>query len=432
MMNISPGVRNYFKLELLITRSCVLICQLFKKRYSLFNVGQVWDDSSTCGSNYLTNVIAKNKNINLTSVQKTSVSQGDSNEWDLTTLTALLLFIDRPKSLSTTETQEFDNEDKLLKRLRDIRNKLAHHATKYLAEPEFNQLWAELSRILVAFGDVDTELDKLKDDSVFESRTESINEDNVNEASRINSLGTQAHKKQKFSAAITLFTKATVLPGVSEHDRATFYSNMASTRLALYEQQASSLNEFEVDDATDQWFRALRDAKHARILWSIWWKGHFRVGKVYAGLNEHEKAINSFERALALSPTNSEIQKALDASRHIHGRQGRQEHLDPRLQPRTMDELFNEMQQKLGTDPEKVRMIHGFIEKIDPAGADVVRGHKYEHGDVGVKQDYEQAAIYFGKAARQGNAQGMYNLARLTDRGLGVKKDHNMALKLLE
>ena len=28
--------------------------------------------------------------------------------------------------------------------------------------------------------------------------------------------------------------------------------------------------------------------------------------------------------------------------------------------------------------------------------------------------------------------EGMCNLARLTDRGLGVKKDHNLALKLLE
>jgi TPR repeat protein/uncharacterized coiled-coil DUF342 family protein len=432
MANISPDVRNYFRLELLIARSYDILRQLFRNRYSLFNGGQVWIESPACGSNYLNNIIGKNKKNILTAVQKTSVSNGDTNEWDLTTLTALLLNSDRPKTLNTTQIQQLDNEDKLLKQLRDIRNKLAHHATKSIASAEFNQLWTELSRILVAFGDVDTELDKLKDDSVFESPTQLINEENAKEASRLNSLGTQAHKDGKFSEAITLFTKATVLPGVSEHDRAIFYSNMASSRLALYEQQPGPSSKFEIDDPTDQRYRALQDAKQARNLWTTWWKGHFRVGKVYAALNEHEKAIYSLERALALAPTNSEIQKALDESRHIYGRQSREEHLDPRLQPRTMAEQLSELQQKLGLDPQEVRMSHNLIEKIDPAGADVVKGHKYEHGDVDVKQDYEQAAKYFAKAASQGNAEGMYNLARLTDRGLGVKKDHNLALKLLE
>ncbi|CAF4987576.1 unnamed protein product, partial [Rotaria sp. Silwood1] len=116
--------------------------------------------------------------------------------------------------------------------------------------------------------------------------------------------------------------------------------------------------------------------------------------------------------------------------RHIHGRQSRREHLDPRLQPITMEEHLNEMKEKTGIDPKIIRSGHQVCEKMFPPEADVVRGHKYEHGDIDVKQDYEQAAKYFAKAARQGNAEGMYNLARLTDNGLGVKKDHNEAFKL--
>jgi TPR repeat protein len=94
--------------------------------------------------------------------------------------------------------------------------------------------------------------------------------------------------------------------------------------------------------------------------------------------------------------------------------------------------MLNELQQKYGTDPEMVRKYHSLIEKTDPTRADVLKGHQYELGDTDIKQDYEQAAKYFAKAASQGNAEGMYNLARLTDRGLGVKKDHNLALKLLQ
>ncbi|CAF4113214.1 unnamed protein product [Rotaria sordida] len=207
---------------------------------------------------------------------------------------------------------------------------------------------------------------------------------------------------------------------------------MSSSRLALYEQQPGSSSRFDIDNLIDERYRALQDAKQARNLWPTWWKGHLRVGKVYAVLNDHEKAINSFERALALAPTNNEIQKALYESRQILGRQLRLEHLESKLSPRSIPEQLNELQRNLGLDPEEVRMTYRLLEEIDPSIADVIKGHQYEHGDIDVKQDYEQAAKYFAKAANQGNAEGMYNLARLTDRGLGVKKDHNLAQGLLE
>ncbi|CAF3771054.1 unnamed protein product [Rotaria magnacalcarata] len=433
MANISSDVRNYFKLELLSTRSYGPLRQLFKNRYSQFNGGQIWNDTPTCGTTYLTNVIKKNKKISLTKVQNVSVSNGDSNEWDLTTITALLIYGDRPKTLNAAEVQQLDEENKLLEQLREIRNKLVHHASKSVATVEFNQLWTDLATILVALGDTDTELDKLKDDSIFEAPTQVINEDNVKEASRLNTLATQAHKDGKFFDAIALFTKATVLPGVLEHDRAIFYSNMSSSRLALYEkQQKGASSNFEINDREDQRYLALRDAKQARNLWLTWWKGHFRVGKVYAAINEHDKAVNSFERALALEPTKNEIQKELDDSRHIFGRQMRYEYLDPQYSPKTVSEHFNAIHETLGIDPENLQTLHSLVDQLGLDVADVLKGHKYEHGDIDIKQDYEQAAKYYAKAARHGSAAGMYYLARLTDLGLGVKKDHDMAHKLFE
>ena len=433
MTNRSSEISNYFKLDLLIARSRVSLRHLFKNRYSLFNNGQLWNDSPTCGNNYVTNVIKKNKNISLTPIQKASVSNGNSDEWDVTTLSNLLLFIDRPTTLSTSEIQQLDQEDKLLQQLKEIRNKLAHNATKSVDDTQFHQLWTALAAILAAFGDVDTELDKLKDDSVFESSKQPFNAENVKEASRLNSLGTQAHKDGKYFEAVTFFTKAIVIPSVPNHDRATFYSNMAASRLSLHEQQQkSSFTELEFIDAKDERYRALQDAKQARNLWPTWWKGHFRVGKAHAALDEHEKAVNSFERAFALDPTKNEIEKELDESRIVLHRRSQPEYVDPRLHTKIIPEILNEQRQKFGADPETVRKMHSLMEKIDPPGADVLKGHQYELGDINVEQDYEQATKYFAKAASQDNAEGMYNLARLTDRGLGVKKDHNLALKLLE
>ena len=72
---------------------------------------------------------------------------------------------------------------------------------------------------------------------------------------------------------------------------------------------------YEINSSKDERYRALQDAKQARRLRPTWWKGHLRVGKVYVALNELEKAINSFERAWALDPTNDEVKKALDERR---------------------------------------------------------------------------------------------------------------------
>ena len=147
---------------------------------------------------------------------------GDSNKWDLTTLATLLINGDRPKQLNKREKQRLHQEDGLVKQLKNIRNELAHHASKSIANEEFNQRWTDLRSILVTLGDPQTELDELKDDSMFESSTQSVNEDSVKEALRLNSLGTQAHKVGKFSEAISLFIQATTLPNVSDHDRAIF------------------------------------------------------------------------------------------------------------------------------------------------------------------------------------------------------------------
>ncbi|UJR24179.1 hypothetical protein I4U23_027145 [Adineta vaga] len=207
---------------------------------------------------------------------------------------------------------------------------------------------------------------------------------------------------------------------------------MAASRLAFYKQQLYSSDSCEDDDITKELDRALKDAKLARKLWLTWWKAHFRVGQVYVVLEEHEKAIDSFERAFALDPTKIEIQTALDESRIIVHRNSRQEYLDPRTNWKTIPENLNDLKEKFGLDPEMMRKNRNLLKLIDPSAADVMKGHQFALGDIDVIQDYEQAAKYFAKAANAGNAEGMYNLARLLDKGLGVKKDHNLAREWLE
>lgn len=44
-------------------------------------------------------------------------------------------------------------------------------------------------------------------------------------------------------------------------------------------------------------------------------------------------------------------------------------------------------------------------------------------------KDYKQAIVWYKKAAKNGNSSGMYNLAALYDRGVGVKQDNKAAFK---
>ena len=121
-----------------------------------------------------------------------------------------------------------------------------------------------------------------------------------------------------------------------------------------------------------------------------------------------KKRITSFERALALDPTNNEIQKALDESRQIHRSTIVEKNILIQGQdPKTMPEQLSDLQQKFGIDPEKIRRGRDLIGMIDPSAVDAVKGQKYLHGDTDVKQDYEQATKYFAKAASQGNAEAM-------------------------
>ncbi|CAF1183521.1 unnamed protein product [Didymodactylos carnosus] len=152
-------------------------------------------------------------------------------------------------------------------------------------------------------------------------------------------------------------------------------------------------------------------------------------------MNELEKAIISFERALALAPLNDQVKQVLDTSRFKLSQQIRHEHLDPRLKPETMDEHLTDMKDRFGIDPEQVRLGHLLADMSDdPTRANVIKGHKYFRGDteMRIRQDYDQSAVYFAEAARQGNAEGMYNLGMMYDRGQGVKKDHRLATQFFE
>ncbi|CAF1469245.1 unnamed protein product, partial [Didymodactylos carnosus] len=243
--------------------------QLFKKRYQQF-FGQAWIDSPALGSQFYNSVIRSNhQNFKfLYPSQRVSIQNGNSEDWDITLLAALLLNISRPQTLSSALQQALDTEDKYLKDLRDIRNDLAHHATRLITDIEFSITCKKLKSILIFFGEDDTELDKLVDDIELKSSKEIFDDTSVKEMNALNALGKQSFKDKNFKDAIKHFTNATVLPHLPADKRALLYSNLSSSRLALYEQvQQTGSTYKELATSDDERYHALRDAKQARNLW---------------------------------------------------------------------------------------------------------------------------------------------------------------------
>ena len=63
------------------------------------------------------------------------------------------------------------------------------------------------------------------------------------------------------------------------------------------------------------------------------------------------------------------------------------------------------------------------LAKEGSSGAQLALGKLYFEGAEGVEQNHKKAAVWFQKAADQGNARGMFNLGVCYDGGLGVDKD---------
>lgn len=77
---------------------------------------------------------------------------------------------------------------------------------------------------------------------------------------------------------------------------------------------------------------------------------------------------------------------------------------------------------KQGQYAEALPLFQGLAEQ----GMPLALGVMYKYGE-GVEQDFNQAVIWFGKAAKQGDARAQYELGIIYDNGNGVVKDYTQA-----
>lgn len=148
------------------------------------------------------------------------------------------------------------------------------------------------------------------------------------------------------------------------------------------------------------------DAKTAVNLKPTWWKSHYKLGCTYEARRKYEKVIVSYETALNIDQSRSEIRNARYGCRQTMAILRRKEHLDPESMPRSRDECLQKMKSLFGANNVSADNLSNKVAQLRKTGnpsliaqADVYLAYHYMTGMDDVPQSYEQAARLFAKAA---------------------------------
>ncbi|CAF4550237.1 unnamed protein product, partial [Didymodactylos carnosus] len=269
--------------------------------------------------------------------------------------------------------------------------------------------WSQLSSVLISFGDDADKIEELKLNKIGAKHHEgAINNLNMAEAKHLKDLGNEAHKQKHFDDALKLFSQALVLAGLSDYDQSILYLNRAATHL---EKRQTS----EVESATDSRYLALQDAEHARDLRQTLPKAHYRVGQACVALGDFEKAVHSFDKALALDPTMFTGHQYRDSDDNV--KQNYESAAKSQKDIQTAIQLLKRAGAQSPTMSDEC-----LIPNVGVAEAEHALGLHYETG-VGVEMTYHKAAKWYQRASDHGIATAANNLRFMYGDGRGVEKD---------
>ncbi|RNA07584.1 TPR repeat [Brachionus plicatilis] len=249
----------------------------------------------------------------------------------------------------------------------------------------------------------------------------------------LKSRANECYKRNELHKSAQLYNQVLLIDNLSNEQKAIVHSNRSLVYLKLYE----AINRRDRDFL----FKSLVDAEQANELNPKWCKTWARLGQIYAELNEYEKCIHNYTKALELEPSNEHVKNLLAQAKTLNFEQKRLAHFDDSYAPKTTEERteeeFKKIADRLGQENTD-RFKHTFertkqdLIKSDKSLEYVWLGHEHRDGSSTCKQSYELAAKYYAKAAKMDNAEAMYNLALMHKHGNGVKLDFELAINLFK
>uniref|UniRef100_A0A914PJK8 Uncharacterized protein n=1 Tax=Panagrolaimus davidi TaxID=227884 RepID=A0A914PJK8_9BILA len=209
-------------------------------------------------------------------------------------------------------------------------------------------------------------------------------------------------KEEKYNEAIKVYTDILELFDLSAENKATIYSN----RSASYLLAGNSLNSAKID------------AEKAIKLWPSWWKGYYRLTRVYVFQEKFNEAEIAIHQARALNSESKLIRDELYCFDKIFDH----DLVSPEKAKKELCSRFKFTEDELKA-PETLAC------RFPEAIVNFIRGYEAEHG-ICVQKNYIKAVEFFAKAANMGNAEAMFKSGKLHFiGGFGLKQDYEESVK---
>ena len=265
----------WLRLQFLLRISTKRLQQFFRIRYEQLN--------SVCWKpEYGAVYIEREKDVSklLNKDQKAAMTIGVVEEWDISLLATLFL----------NDNALLGNNEHLkshIKRLKEIRNQIAHNSSMSVPESTFESLWKELEQILIVSGESSSKLDQLRNLSTFKLLIYLVNILGFNEMEGVyhhgvvsedmekwKKLANDSFHASKFEEALEYYGKALRIPNLTDVNRGTLYSNRSVAHLKL--------ENFE---------QSYADAKLAQQLRPDWPRSYLRKGNALLAMKNYAKAV---------------------------------------------------------------------------------------------------------------------------------------------
>uniref|UniRef100_A0AC34G468 Uncharacterized protein n=1 Tax=Panagrolaimus sp. ES5 TaxID=591445 RepID=A0AC34G468_9BILA len=168
------------------------------------------------------------------------------------------------------------------------------------------------------------------------------------------------------------------------------------------------------------------DAEKVMELWPSWWKGYYRLARVYIFQEEWSEAEKTLDTAVFLNSESKLIRDELSYVRYKASLISDNFVTDPF--PESTEMVKKELCKVYDLSEEELKDPEKLAQSLPEIFVNFIKGHQFQHG-IYVPEDSKKAVEFYKNSANLGNAEAMFEIGKLYLEGKGLKHDFDEAIK---